>query len=164
MTDAAEGRTDTVSRLIHADRRAIYRALLDPVALATWRPPEGMTGRIDAFEAREGGTFRMVLIYNDTSDASADHAPLGKTSAHEDVVEGRFQSLVPDQSVVEVVTFRSDDPAYAGEMTITTTLNETAEGTRVTIRCDNVPAGITAADHQIGLASTLANLAVYCEK
>jgi hypothetical protein len=37
-------------------------------------------------------------------------------------------------------------------------------GTRVEIRADDVPRGISAEDHAAGLASSLANLAAYLER
>ena len=73
--------------------------------------------RILAFEPRVGGRFRLALEHTE-----AGHSVPGKTSAHADVVEGRFVELVPDARVVEAVEFVSDDPALAGEMRITTTL------------------------------------------
>lgn len=160
MTDAPSGRrSDIASRVIRASPQALYRTLLDPVAVATWRPPQGMRCVIHAFDAREGGRFRMALIH-----AGIEHATPGKTSAHVDLVEGRFRELVPDRRVVEIVAFESDDPAFAGAMTITTTLTAVAGGTEVTIRCDEVPPGIGAADHAEGMASTLANLAAFTER
>lgn len=150
------GRTDHAARVIQAPPDVIYQALIDPEAIVTWRPPKGMTGRMEAFEAREGGRFRMALLY--------DAPGHGKSAENMDVVEGRFLELVEDARVVEVVTFCSDDPAYAGEMTVTTTLSPAIGGTEVAIRCDNVPAGISAEDHQAGLASTLRNLADFTER
>lgn len=158
MGKPREGRTDRATRLIQAAPDVIYRALVDPDAIVVWRPPEGMTATLDAFDAREGGRFRMTLFYADTSGRA-----YGKSADHADIVEGRFQELVPNARVVEVVTFRSDDPAYAGEMTITTTLSRVAGGTDVAIRCDNVSSGISAEDHQTGLKSTLDNLAAFVE-
>lgn len=151
-----EGRTDRASRRMTAQPSQIYRALIDPQAIVSWRPPKGMKGEMLAFNAREGGTYRMALIYDDQSIQ-------GKSSGNVDVVEGRFQELVPDERMVEVVTFASDDPAFAGEMTITTTLTPIPGGTEVSIACENVPSGISAADHQAGLTSTLQNLAAYTE-
>ncbi|MFL5385322.1 MAG: SRPBCC domain-containing protein [Longimicrobiaceae bacterium] len=58
-----------VSRIIRAPRPAIYRACLDPDALAAWRVPDGMTARVHAFDGREGGTYRMSLTYADPADA-----------------------------------------------------------------------------------------------
>jgi hypothetical protein len=54
-----------------------------------------MTGRIDAFDPREGGAYRLTLIYN-----AKDGAPRGKTSEHTDVVRGRFLDLIPDERIV----------------------------------------------------------------
>jgi len=152
------GRVDSASRIIKASPQAIYRALTDPQALATWRAPEGMKGEMLAFDAREGGLYRMSLTYT-----GAGPEIRGKTSENADVFEGRFLEFVPDRRVVEVVEFESDDPAFAGAMTITTALAEVPGGTEVTIRCENVPDGIRPEDHQEGLASSLANLAAFTE-
>jgi uncharacterized protein YndB with AHSA1/START domain len=156
---SAGGRTDSASRVIRAAPQSLYQALLDPVAVAAWRPPQGMKAEIYAFDAREGGRFRMALVYE-----AADQQPMrGKTSETADLVEGRFVTLIPDERVVEAVRFESDDPAFSGEMTITTTLTPVDGGTQVMIVCENVSPGIRAADHQAGLASTLANLAAFTE-
>lgn len=154
----AAGRVDSASRIIKASPQTLYRALMDPEALVAWRPPEGMTGEMLAFDGREGGRYRMSLTYT-----GAGPEIRGKTSEHADVVEGRFLELVPDRRVVEVVEFDSDDPAFAGAMTITTALAAVPGGTEVTIRCENVPDGIRPEDHQEGMASTLANLAAFTE-
>lgn len=151
------GRTDRASRRIEAEPGRIYRALTDPQAIVSWRPPKGMRGEMLAFDAREGGTYRMALIYEDQSIQ-------GKSSGNVDVVEGRFQELVPGERMVEVVTFESDDPDFAGEMTITTTLTPIPGGTEVRIACENVPSGVSAADHEAGLTSTLQKLATYTER
>src|SRR5262245_5555859 len=60
-------RVDSASRIIHAAPDKIYRAHMDPHALVSWLPPEGMTGRIEQFEPRVGGTYRMVLTYGQPS-------------------------------------------------------------------------------------------------
>jgi uncharacterized protein YndB with AHSA1/START domain len=129
--------------VIKASPRALYQAFLDPKAVAAWRPPQGMRAEIHAFEPREGGAFRMAFVY-----AGADHAVRGKTSEHADVFEGRFAELVPSERIVERVAFESGDPAFAGAMTVTTTLTPVPGGTEVTFRCENVPRGIRASDHR----------------
>jgi hypothetical protein len=65
---------------------------------------------------------------------------------------------------VQEVDFESDDPAYAGTMTMTWTLTPAADGTLVEIRADDVPAGISQADHAAGMASSLDHLAGYLER
>ncbi|WP_298323476.1 SRPBCC family protein [Haloactinopolyspora sp.] len=150
-------RTDSASRVVSAPPERTYAALVDPDALSTWLPPTGMTGRFDHFEARPGGSYRMVLTYADASGAP------GKATADSDIVEGRFVDIVPGVRVVQAVEFVSDYPAFAGTMTMTWQVEAEGNGTRVEIRADNVPAGISPTDHAAGLASSLANLAAYLE-
>jgi uncharacterized protein YndB with AHSA1/START domain len=151
-------RTDSASRLIVASPDRVYEALVDPEALATWLPPEGMTGRFERFDARPGGSYRLVLTYAEPA------AGRGKATANSDVVDARFLDLVPGKRVVQAVDFISDDPANAGTMTMTWELTVVDDGTLVNIRAENVPAGISAEDHAVGLASSLANLAAHLER
>lgn len=151
-------RTDTASRVIGAPPETVYAALVDREALTAWLPPDGMSGRFDRFDAQPGGSYRLVLTYEDVSTAR------GKASADSDIVEVRFVDLVPGMRLVQAVDFVSDDPANAGTMTMTWELTPTDAGTRVDIRADDVPAGISAEDHAAGLASSLANLAQYLER
>ena len=151
-------RIDSAAKLIRASASTIYRAFATPDSMETWSPPEGMTGRMLAFEFREGGAYRLLLTYEETQ-----HMP-GKTSENADVVEVRFVKLVPDESIEQAVTFDSEDPAFSGEMRINWTLEPVPSGTLVTVCYEDVPAGIRPEDHQAGLDSTLTNLAAFAEK
>ncbi|MBC7830589.1 MAG: SRPBCC domain-containing protein, partial [Hyphomicrobium sp.] len=122
----SKGRTDTASRVIRAPAQKIYAAHVDPQAVAQWRPPQGMRAEIYSFDARAGGGYRMAFVYEDASVA-------GKTTGNADEFEGQFVVLVPGERIVERVEFRSDDPAFAGVMTITTALVAVTDGTRVDI-------------------------------
>jgi uncharacterized protein YndB with AHSA1/START domain len=112
------GRTDQAQRLIAATPAVLYRAVVEAEALERWLPPDGMTGRIERFDPRPGGGFRMELTYLDPADSP------GKTSASREVTE------------VE-------------------------RGTEVSVRAENAPPGVSASDHEAGIASSLANLAAY---
>ena len=151
-------RTDRASRVIAAPLERVYAALVDPEALEAWLPPDGMSARFERFDARPGGSYRMVLTF---ADASAEP---GKATADSDIVEARFVDIVPGARVVQAVDFVSDDPAYAGTMTMTWAVTAVDAGTRVDIRADDVPDGISAADHAAGLSSSLTNLAVHLEQ
>ncbi len=59
--------------------------------------------------------------------------------------------------------FASDDPAFAGTMTMTWAVQAVGGGTRVEITADDVPDGISADDHAAGLSSSLDNLARHVE-
>lgn len=151
-------RTDSASRFIVASPDRVYEALLDAEALATWLPPDGMIGRFEQFDARPGGSYRLVLTYVDSA------AGRGKATADSDIVDVRFLDLVPGERVAQAVDFVSEDPANVGTMIMTWELAAVDDGTRVNIRAENVPAGISAEDHAAGLASSLANLAAYIEQ
>ena len=151
-------RADHASRVIAAPPPAAFAALVDREALAAWLPPAGMTARFEHFDPRPGGSYRLVLTY-----AEAAGSP-GKATADSDVVEARFVDIVPGERVVQAVDFVSDDPAFAGTMTMTWQVTEVPGGTQVDITADDVPDGIAAEDHAAGLASSLANLADYVER
>ncbi|BAH52752.1 SRPBCC family protein [Rhodococcus opacus] len=151
------GRTDRVSRVISASPTTVYDALVDRESVEAWLPPEGMRGRIEKWDPRPGGGFRMVLTYLDAADSP------GKSSAATDVVDVGFTALMPAERVVQQAVFEADDPSYAGTMTMTWQLAATEGGTSVTVTATDVPPGIDQADHEAGIASSLANLASYVE-
>lgn len=148
-------RTDRASRVIAAPPERVWTALVDPEALLAWLPPGDMVGRFERFDARPGGSYRMVLTYSDASGAP------GKTTADSDIVEVRFVDIVPGERVVQAVDFVSDDPDYAGTMIMTWETTAQKAGTRVDIVAQHVPDGVSADDHAEGLASSLAKLAAY---
>jgi uncharacterized protein YndB with AHSA1/START domain len=151
-------RTDRASQVIAAPPERVWAALVDPEALLAWLPPGGMTGSFERFDARPGGSYRMVLTYSDASGAP------GKATADSDIVEARFVDIVPGECVVQAVDFVSDDPAYAGTMIMTWKVTAAGAGARVDIVAEDVPDGISAQDHAAGLNSSLANLAAYMER
>ena len=151
-------RTDRASRVIAAPLDSVWTAFVDPGALVVWLPPGGMTGRFERFDARPGGSYRMVLTYPDASGAP------GKATADSDIVEARFVDIVPGERVVQAVDFVSHDRANAGTMTMAWEVTAVDAGTRVDIVAEDVPDGISAEDHAAGLASSLTTLAAYLER
>lgn len=143
-------------RHMNAGRGDVYRALLDARAVATWMVPDGMTSHVHVFDPREGGPFRISLIYDEPTGS-------GKTTAHTDTYHGRFVKLVPDEQVVEVMEFETDDAAMRGEMTVTFTLTDAGGGTEVLAVHDNVPPGVSPADNEAGWRMSLDKLAAFVE-
>jgi uncharacterized protein YndB with AHSA1/START domain len=141
---------------IRAPRALVYRALLDPHAVATWMVPDGMTSHVHAFDAREGGAFRISLSYDTPTGA-------GKTTAHTDTFHGRFLKLVPDEQVVEVVEFETDTPALRGEMTITFALLDREGATELVAVHEQLPPGLSPDDNEIGWRMSLGKLAALAE-
>jgi uncharacterized protein YndB with AHSA1/START domain len=159
MKPRAQPRSTQVSRIIKAPRQAVYQACLDPDAVARWRVPDNMVGHMHVFEACEGGAVRMSLTYRDSRQS-----PGGKTSEDTDTFEGRFVELVPGEKIVEAIVFESPDPAFAGEMKLTTRLADAEAGTEVTILCENIPSGIRLEDNETGSRQSLRKLAALVEQ
>ena len=160
MTEPSDtGHNTRVSRLIRAPRAAIYEAFLNPGSLATWLPPEGMTAEVHEFNPHEGGAFRLSLTYE-----APGHSAPGKTSVDSDMIKGRFVELAPGERIVWRTTFESDDPGFAGEMTITWTFVAVENGTEVSVLCENIPAGVRPEDNAAGSRSSLEKLAAFVER
>ncbi len=145
--------TTALHRHINAPRHRVYQALLDARAVQQWMVPDGMTSEVHIFEAREGGQFRISLTYEEPTGT-------GKTTAHTDTHHGRFVSLVPDERVVQAVEFETDDPTMQGEMIITYTLADAADGgTDLQATHEHLPAGVSPEDNATGWRMSLDKLA-----
>jgi len=141
--------TTRATRLLNAPRSRVYAALTDPDQLVRWKVPSGMACEV---LEHDGESFRISLTYD-----APDRA--GKTSAHSDVYRGRFIELVPGEKVVEVDEFETIDPAMAGAMTITITLTDSDDGTRLDAVHEGVPEGVAPEDNEAGWRESLDRLA-----
>ena len=149
--------TTEVSRQLRAPRERVYRALVDPGDVARWRFPAGMTCEVHEFEAREGGAVRVSLTYDEPGRTGKSH---GRT----DTYRGRFVTLVPNELVVEIDEFETDDPALAGEMTVTIRLVDAGSGrTELHATHAGLPEGVSAADNATGWEEALDRLAALVE-
>ena len=138
-----------VTRHFRAPRPRVYAALIDPAAISTWKVPSEMTCEVHEFSQ---DFFRISLTYT-----APDRT--GKTTAHTDTYHGRFSRLVPDEQVVEVDEFETDDPALAGEMTITISLTDADGGTDLVAVHEDLPPGVAATDNETGWRESLDRLA-----
>lgn len=155
------GATTEVSRVIHAPRSAVYQAFLNQDALARWLPPGNMMGYVHTLEPQAGGKIHMSLVYQDIDESPDDKG--GKSTADADTFEGEIVELVADEKIVWATEFESDNPDFAGTMIITWSLRDADEGTHVTARCENIPAGVRPEDNEAGSRSSLEKLAAYLE-
>ena len=145
-----------IHRHFNAPREKVYAALIDPISIARWKVPDGMSSRVHSFEAKEGGEFRISLTYDAPTDA-------GKTTSHTDTYRGRFAKLVPNEQVVEVDEFETSDPALRGEMRITITLRDADAGTDLVAVHEGLPPGVSPADNETGWRMALDKLATLLE-
>jgi uncharacterized protein YndB with AHSA1/START domain len=148
--------TTRVARHLRAPRARVYQALLDPALVQRWMVPDGMTSQVHSFDAREGGTFRISLTYEQATST-------GKTTTQTDTFHGRFVRLVPDTEVVQAVEFETDHPALQGEMTITYALTDADGGTDLDGVHEDLPPGVPPADNELGWSLSLGKLAALVE-
>ncbi|SEP10243.1 Uncharacterized conserved protein YndB, AHSA1/START domain [Halogranum amylolyticum] len=153
QTDTRAGeRTMTVSRIIEAPPKRVYEAFLNPDELIQWLPPTGFSAEVHHLEPEEGGTFRMTF-----TGETEEFAEYGSTFG------GTYLELVPSERIVHTDTFETDDPAMAGEMTVTVTFEEVPSGTEITVRQEGIPEAIPPEDSHAGWTDSLEQLAVLVE-
>ncbi len=126
MPDTQGPGTVRLHRVLRAPPERVYRAFLDPVALAKWLPPHGFTGTMHAFDARVGGGYRMSFTN------------FGTGSSHSFTV--KYVELVPNERIRHTDTF--DDPGLPGEMQVTIALKKSVAGTELQIVQEGIPAVI----------------------
>ena len=141
------GNTIRLHRVLRAPPERVYRAFLDPDALAKWLPPNGFTGKVHELDARVGGTHRMSF----TSLASGASHSFG----------GRYLELVPGERIRYTDAF--DDPNLPGEMQCTVSLRKVSCGTELDVVQEGVPAAIPAEMCHLGWQESLALLAALVE-
>ncbi len=137
--------TNTVRlhRVLRAPAAKIYRAFLEPDALARWLPPYGFTASVHHLEAKVGGTYRMSF------------RNFGTGQAHS--FGGQYQELVPNERIRYTDHF--DDPNLKGEMRATITLQKVTCGTELSIVQEGLPAAIPVEMCYLGWQESLQQLA-----
>jgi uncharacterized protein YndB with AHSA1/START domain len=149
-------RSTRVSRFVRAPRDRVYAALLDPEAIVNWKVPSGMTAVVETFEPHEGGRLRVSLTYETAGQP-------GKTTARTDTYNGRFLELVPNERVVEIDEFETEDPSLRGQMRVTISLSDVDGGTEVVGLHEGIPPGVRLSDNQVGWEAALSRLAALVE-
>ncbi len=139
--------TIRLHRVLRANPKRVYRAFLDPDAMAKWLPPNGFTGKVHHLDARVGGTYKMSFTN------------LGSGRGHS--FGGEYLELVPNERIRH--TDRFDDPNMPGEMQVTIALKPVSVGTDLSIVQENVPDMIPAEACYLGWQESLTLLAKLVE-
>ena len=139
--------TIRLHRVLRAKPEKIYRAFLDPAALAKWLPPNGFTGKVHQMVAKVGGTYNMSFM-NFTTGKSHSFG-------------GTYVELTPHERIR--YTDKFDDPNLPGEMQATITLKKVSCGTELNIAQEGVPAVIPAEACYLGWQESLTLLAKLVE-
>jgi uncharacterized protein YndB with AHSA1/START domain len=139
--------TIRLHRVLRAAPDKIYRAFLDPEAMAKWLPPNGFTGRVHHMDAKVGGSYKMSFT-NFTTGKSHSFG-------------GMYVELTPHERIR--YTDKFDDPNLPGEMQATITLKKVSCGTELNIVQEGVPDVIPAEACYLGWQESLTLLAKLVE-
>ena len=139
--------TVRLHRVLRASPEKVYRAFLDPGALAKWLPPNGFTCKVHEMNAKVGGTFKMSFT-NFTTGKSHSFG-------------GTYVDLTPHERIRYTEKF--DDPNLPGVMQTTITLKKVFCGTEVSIVQEGIPVAIPAEACYLGWQESLAQLAKLVE-
>lgn len=134
-------------RVLATRPEKVYRAFVEPDAVASWLPPFGYLCTVHELEAREGGKHRMSFRNFTTGNSHS--------------FGGTYLELVPGEKLVYTDSF--DDPGMPGEMKVTVTLKAVSVGTELTIEQQGIPDVIPAEACYLGWQESLRKLAKLVE-
>jgi uncharacterized protein YndB with AHSA1/START domain len=139
--------TVRLHRVLATTPDKVYRAFLEPDAIAKWLPPNGFMCTVHGLEARVGGTHKMSFRNFTTGQSHA--------------FGGKYLELVPNERLR--YTDKFDDPNLPGEMQVTVTLKKVSVGTELNVVQEGVPDAIPVEGCYLGWQESLANLAKLVE-
>ena len=135
--------TVRLHRVLATKPEKIYRAFLEPDAIAKWLPPNGFTCTVHQLEPKVGGSHRMSFRNFTTGQGHS--------------FGGQYLELAPNECLR--YTDRFDEPNLPGEMRVTVTLKKVSVGTEITIVQEGLPDLIPVEGCYLGWQESLRNLA-----
>ena len=139
--------TVRLHRVLQATPERIYRAFLDPDAMAKWLPPNGYTGKVHHLDAKVGGSYKMSFR-NFTTGQSHSFG-------------GEYLELVPNERIRHTDKF--DDPNLPGVMQVTISLKRVTVGTELNVIQEGIPEAIPVEACYLGWQESLALLTMLVE-
>jgi uncharacterized protein YndB with AHSA1/START domain len=139
--------TVKLHRVLKAPPRRVYKAFIDPLAMAKWLPPNGFTGKVYDINPKIGGKFRMSFTNFD--------------SGGEMFFGGEFLEMRPNEKLR--YTDRFEDPNLPGEITVTVHFKEVSCGTEIDITQEGIPDIIPLEMCYLGWQDSLRQLAELVE-
>jgi uncharacterized protein YndB with AHSA1/START domain len=139
--------TVKLHRVLRAPAERVYRAFLDPEAMAKWLPPHGFTGKVHEMDARVGGGYTMSFTNFGTG--------------HSHSFGGTYTELTPHERIR--YTDRFDDPNMPGDMQVTVSLRAVPCGCEIDIMQEGIPSVIPVELCYLGWQQSLQLLAQVVE-
>lgn len=139
--------TVRLHRVLRTKPEKLYRAFLEPDAMAKWIPPFGFTCKVHHMDAKVGGTFKMSFHNFSTG--------------HGHSFGGEYRELVPSELIR--YTDKFDDPNLPGEMQVTVSFRSVSCGTELSIVQEGIPEAIPLEMCYLGWQESLIQLAQLVE-
>ena len=139
--------TVKLHRVFTSKPERVYKAFIDPDAMAKWLPPNGFTGKVHSMDARVGGSYKMSF----TNFSNGQSHSFG----------GDFVELIPNERLV--YTDKFDDPNMPGEMRTTVDIKQVSVGVEINIVQEGIPDMIPVEACYLGWQQSLAQLALLVE-
>jgi len=139
--------TVKLHRVFTAKPERVYKAFIDPDAMAKWLPPNGFTGKVHEMDARVGGIYKMSFTNLTTGNAHS--------------FGGKFLELVPNERIR--YTDKFDDPNMPGEMLTTVDIKQVSVGVEINIVQEGIPDMIPVEMCYLGWQESLALLKMLVE-
>jgi uncharacterized protein YndB with AHSA1/START domain len=131
--------TVKLHRVLRSTPDRVYRAFIDPDAMAKWLPPHGFTGKVHSIEPRVGGSYKMSFKNFTTGESHS--------------FGGKYLELVPNERLR--YTDRFDDPNLPGEMQTTITIKQVSVGVELNVVQEGIPEVIPAEACYLGWQESL---------
>ncbi|GAA5541754.1 SRPBCC family protein [Brucella sp. NBRC 113783] len=135
--------TIRLHRVIAAKPEKVFRAFVEPDAIASWLPPYGYLCTVHELDAKAGGSHKMSFR--------------NFTTGHSHSFGGTYLEVVPGERLV--YTDKFDDPNLPGEMKVTVALKAVSVGTEISITQEGVPDIIPTEACYLGWQDSLHKLA-----
>jgi len=139
--------TVKLHRVFTAKPERVYKAFIDPDAMAKWLPPNGFTGRVHEMDARVGGSYKMSFTNFTTGNSHS--------------FGGEFLELKPNERLR--YTDKFDDPNMPGEMTTTVDIKQVSVGVEINIVQEGIPDMIPVEMCYLGWQESLSLLKLLVE-
>jgi uncharacterized protein YndB with AHSA1/START domain len=139
--------TVRLHRVLATTPEKVYRAFIEPDAMAKWLPPNGFTATVHQLDAKVGGTHRMSFR--------------NFTTGHSHSFGGTYIELSPGNRLR--YTDKFEDPQLPGEIQVSVTLTKVSVGTEISIVQEGLPDAIPVEACYLGWQESLRNLAKLVE-
>jgi len=131
--------TVKLHRVLQTTPQKLYKAFLDPAALAKWLPPNGFTCTVHALDAKVGGIYKMAFTNFTTGNSHS--------------FGGKYLELKPGERIKYTDQF--DNPGMPGAMLTTVIMKELSCGTELNVTQEGIPDAIPTEACYLGWQESL---------